>query len=36
MDFVPHFYLHGRMAVMLVAALMTLWLRLPALKLMKV
>jgi hypothetical protein len=36
MDFVPHFYMHGRMAVVLVAALMTLWLRIPAFKLMKV
>lgn len=35
MDFVPHFYLHGRMALLLVAALATLWLRLPALKLVK-
>ncbi len=36
MDFVPQFYMHGRMAVMLAAALMTLWLRVPAFKLMKV
>lgn len=32
MDFVPHFYLHGRMAMLLLAAAITLWLRLPVLK----
>ena len=35
MDFVPHFYLHGRMALFLLAAVATLWLRVPALKLLR-
>jgi len=44
MDFVPHFYLHGRMALFLLAAVATLWfaragpfnlLQRPALKLLR-
>ncbi len=35
MDFVPHFYLHGRMALFLLAAVATLWLRVPAFNLLQ-
>lgn len=35
MDFVPHVYMHGRVALVLLAACVTVWLRLPALKLVK-